>query len=84
MLITVYSELLARIEKAPATTYLIAGLIPLVPGKGLYFTMHYAIAAQTAQFASQGVQTLGTAIAIAGGVMAATSLFRVLATLGEN
>lgn len=81
MLVTGYAELMARAEKAPATTFLIAGMIPLVPGKGLYYTMRYAIGAESAGFVSQGTQTLGVAIAIAGGVMAASSLFRVVVSL---
>ncbi len=81
MLVTGYAELMARVEKAPATTFLIAGMIPLVPGKGLYYTMRYAIGAESAGFVSQGTQTLAVAIAIAGGVMAASSIFRVIVSL---
>lgn len=80
MLVTTYSEILARVEKAPTTTFLIAGMIPLVPGKGLYYTMSSAIAADSVGFFAQGMQTFGAAIAIAGGVMAASSLFRVYAS----
>jgi uncharacterized membrane protein YjjB (DUF3815 family) len=84
MLVTGYAEMMARIEKAPATTFLIAGMIPLVPGKYLYYTMRYAIGVETAGFVSQGAQTLAVAIAIAGGVMAASSLFRVFAPLRKT
>ncbi|MBT9133579.1 MAG: hypothetical protein DDT39_00640 [Firmicutes bacterium] len=35
------SELLARASKIPATVYIIAGIIPLVPGAAAYFSMLY-------------------------------------------
>lgn len=31
---------LAKMRKAPVTTFLVAGIIPLVPGAGMYRTMH--------------------------------------------
>ena len=35
----VWSEVLARVKKTPAQQYLIIGLIPLVPGRTLYYAM---------------------------------------------
>ncbi len=37
--ISILSEVFARILKCPATTFLICALIPLVPGGGMYYTM---------------------------------------------
>ena len=51
------SHILARIMKAPVTVFLIAGILPSVPGAGIYRTVYYLI---------QGDQTLSTgAIALA-------------------
>lgn len=79
--VTIYSELCARIEKTPATTFLTPAIIPLVPGKFLYYTMSYAINGKFEEFAINGSYTAGIAVAIAAGIMAASSLFRVLSAI---
>ena len=33
--ITVYGEILARIEKTPTTTFLVPSIVPLIPGSAL-------------------------------------------------
>ena len=40
---TIYSEIAARKLRSPAITFLIGGLIPLVPGSGMYYTMYALI-----------------------------------------
>ena len=37
--ISIYAEVMARVVKAPTTTFIISSLIPLVPGGALYYTM---------------------------------------------
>lgn len=72
------SELSARIFKQPATVFLIPGIIPLVPGLGMYQGMKQII---EKSFES-GMNTLLTAgidsAAIALGIMLSASIFRVL------
>lgn len=41
--ISILAEICARILKAPATIFLLIGIIPLVPGSGLYYAMNYLI-----------------------------------------
>ena len=41
---TIYAETMARILKTPVTVFLITGIIPLVPGGNLYYTMNYVLA----------------------------------------
>ena len=36
---TLYSEILARIKKAPTTVFLIPSIMPMIPGGGLFYTM---------------------------------------------
>lgn len=36
---TLYAEMIARVVKAPATVFIISGIIPLTPGSALYYTM---------------------------------------------
>ncbi len=37
--VSALSELSARLFKAPATVFLLIGIVPLVPGSGLYYAM---------------------------------------------
>jgi uncharacterized membrane protein YjjB (DUF3815 family) len=79
--VTLYCELCARLEKTPATTFLAASIIPLVPGRALYYTMSYAVRGMLAEFAENSLYTVGIAVAIAAGIMAVSSLFRIISAL---
>ena len=70
--ITFYSEILARKLKSPATVFLLPGIIPLVPGGGLFYTMTGLLTRNTQQFQSYGMSTLQTAVGIALGVILAS------------
>ena len=74
--ISVYSEVLARVVKVPVTAFLIPGIIPMVPGGGIYYTMEYCIQGKMDQFASTGLHTIGIAGAIAIGILLVSSVFR--------
>lgn len=76
--ITVYGEILARVEKTPTTTFLVPSVIPLIPGGSLYYTMNYALNKQWSQFSHQGIYTLQLALALAVGIIAITTLTRLL------
>ncbi len=43
VLVALASNLFARILKAPVSIYLIPGILPLVPGLGMYRTVYYII-----------------------------------------
>ena len=43
VVITVFSEIIGRIEKTTVTSTLIPALIPLVPGGGIYYTMSFFV-----------------------------------------
>ena len=76
--VSVLAEILARVLKAPATIFLVIGIIPLVPGGGLYYTMDYLISGDFARFTAKGLQTAAAAGAIAAGASMVTSLVRML------
>ncbi len=75
--VSVLAEICARLFKAPATIFLIIGIIPLVPGGGLYYAMDYLINGDAAMFAQKGLETASYAGAIAVGVSMVTSLARI-------
>lgn len=73
--ITISSRYLSHFRRAPSTLYLIPGIIPLVPGAGIYYTMYYAILNQDSQAAFlKGVETLKIAGAIAIGIIVILAL----------
>ena len=79
--ITSYAEVLARLEKTPTTTFLVPSMIPLIPGGALYYTMNYALNKQWSQFAQQAFYTLQLALSLAVGVIAVTTVVRLLIAL---
>lgn len=82
--ITVYCEVLARVEKTPTTTFLVPVVIPLIPGSALYYTMNYALKEQWRQFATQAFYTLELALALAVGIIAVTTLVRLGTIVGKR
>lgn len=79
--LAVYAEILARVIKAPATTFLIPGLIPLVPGGSLYHTMRYGLNRRWYLCASQAMYTLKLALALALGIVAVLSVLGMINVL---
>lgn len=71
-------EVMARWQKQPATLYVVPGIIPLVPGYGLYYTMSEILIKDYQSAVSVGFETLLIAIAIASAIIIATSIGRVL------
>lgn len=74
MLITVYSEVWARILKTPATTVLMPTVIPFIPGGALYYAMSAALRMDMVTFVERGRMALLLAAALAAGIMLVTSL----------
>lgn len=76
--VTVYGEVLARIEKTPTTTFLVPSIVPLIPGSALYYTMNYALNKQWSTFAQQAFYTMQLAFSLAAGIIAVTTVTRIL------
>ena len=77
LVISVWSEVMARLRKCPVTTYLLLALFPLVPGGGIYYTMEHAMAGETQAFLDSLLHTLGLAGALAVGVLMVASVARL-------
>lgn len=77
LVISAWSELMARLRKCPVTSYLLVALFPLVPGGGIYYTMEHAMSGETSLFLSSLLHTLGLAGALATGVLMVSSLMRL-------
>jgi uncharacterized membrane protein YjjB (DUF3815 family) len=58
----------------PVTIVLLAGIFPLVPGAGIYYTAYYLFGGDSATAAARGVETLTVAGAISLGILMGSSL----------
>lgn len=74
---SLYSEILARCCHTPVTTFIICSLIPLVPGKGMYETMKFAVDGEAIAALSKGIDTLANAGALALGIMFVSTLMNL-------
>lgn len=81
IMITIYSEIWARILKTPATTVLMPTVIPLIPGGSLYYAMDAALRHDMKEFLVKGQAAIGLAIALAAGIMIVTSLRKPIEAL---
>ena len=62
LLVAVLSQIFARVSKAPVTLYLVTGILPLVPGVGMYRTVYYLLQSnheQTSYYLSYTLQIAG-------------------------
>lgn len=83
-LLTVYAEVFARIKKTPTTSFLVSGIIPLVPGRALYNTMKFALSGDWPAFRETAIYTLQLALAIATGIMLISSFISVVTVISRR
>lgn len=84
MIISIFSEVFARILKCPVTTFLICALIPLVPGGGMYYTMLAVVRNQIDVAINTGVDTIIQACSIVIGCMLVSSCLRMINQFRRN
>lgn len=73
-----YSEIMARIRKYPAISYLLISIFPLIPGAGVYYTMNYAVKGDMSGFANQGRHTIAIAGVMAVGILLISTVVRTV------
>ncbi|MDL2248884.1 threonine/serine exporter family protein [Tyzzerella sp. OttesenSCG-928-J15] len=71
---TLLSRFFAFRRKNPITVYLISGIIPLVPGSGIYYTVYNLIINESALAYTYGMDTIKMAGVISLGIMCVLSL----------
>ena len=72
--VAVISHVMARLCRCPVTVFLICGIIPLVPGGGIFWTAYYIVTEQLRMAATMGFVALKVTIAIAGGIILASGI----------
>lgn len=75
-----YAEIMARIRKYPAISYLVVSIISLIPGSGIYYTMEFAVRGQMEHFSDKCMQTIAIAGIMALGILLVSTIFRMLNT----
>ncbi len=84
VIIALVSELAARISKQPVNIYVIPGIIPLVPGLGMYQGMTQIISGHYEYGMNILMHAGSDAGAIAMGMMLVTSIFRMFKITNEQ
>ena len=69
MVVIFLSRLAAVLKKCPVTIFLIAGIFPLVPGAGVYWTAYYIVTDQLRLAAETGYTAVKVAVAIVLGIV---------------
>ena len=82
LIVALLSEWLARRKKAPAIIFSMNGIVPLVPGAGLYRTMLALVLEQYDEAAAIGVETVLVAAGIALAIAVVTVMTRGLRRAG--
>jgi len=72
----ILGELLARYSKKPATLYITPGIVPLVPGAGMYYTMVALIQSDFNMALSSGLETFFIATSISIGIIISSTFSR--------
>lgn len=72
--LTIFARIIAAVRRVPATVYLVCGIFPLVPGRGVYYTIYYLITRKTGLAGEYGLSTLEIAIAITFGIIFGSSI----------
>ena len=74
LLLSIYSEIMARVLKTPAAPIVTTSLIPLIPGGSLYYTLAYAFESDFEKFLEKAISTLQLASALALGIIVVTAV----------
>ena len=76
----VYAEVMARIRKYPAISYLVVSIFPLIPGASIYFTMLAVMQGDTQAFSEKLTHTIAIAGVLSVGILMTSTLVRMVTT----
>lgn len=78
VVVGIISNIFGRCLKAPVTLFLVAGILPLVPGVGMYRIVYYLLEGDNELGGYYGLYTLQIAGYIAFGIFLVDSVFKVI------
>ncbi len=76
LVVVLLSRALTVLMKCPITIFLVSGIIPLVPGAGVYYTVYYMVTNQLAEASRRGMESVKVAFAIVLGIVFVVSIPR--------
>lgn len=77
ILLTLYAEIMARVLKRPVPSFLLLGLLPLVPGGSIYHAMLHLVNNRQGEAMERAFEAFGLAAAMAAGIVFVTAFFKV-------
>lgn len=78
LIVGLLAEMFAKIRKTPATVFVVPGIIPLVPGYGLYYSMLSIIEKNYEEATRVGFETLIVASVIASAIIISTTFGKLM------
>lgn len=75
--VAIYGEMMARISKVPVMIYTIIGILPIIPGRGIYKAMATLYQGDINSFTTYGLETLEMVGAMVMGLMLTSSIVRI-------
>lgn len=82
--VAVISDLFSRVFKDAATIFIIPGILPMVPGANMYYTMLAILEGNVEKTAAIGVETMLMAGAIAVALLVVASVIKLLSLAGRK
>lgn len=76
LVVVLISRIFTVRKKCPITIFLVSGIIPLVPGAGIYYTAYYLVTGQMSLAAVKGLEAVKIAFAIVLGIIFVVSIPR--------
>lgn len=84
LIVTLVAQLLSRRLKQPVTLFLVAGIIPTVPGTGMYKIAYYVILGNSQMYSYHFMETLKIAGAISLAIFLMDSMYRLYLKMLKN
>lgn len=76
LVVVLLSRILTVRMKCPITIFLVSGVIPMVPGAGIYYTTYYLVMNQTGMAAEKGLEAIKVSFGIVLGIAIILSIPR--------
>lgn len=76
LVVVLISRMLTVRLKCPITIFLVAGILPMVPGAGVYYTAYYLVTNQLSEAVVRGMGAVKVAFAIVLGIVCIVSIPR--------
>jgi len=76
LVVVLLSRMLTVRMKCPITIFLVSGVIPMVPGAGIYYTTYYLVMNQLEMAASKGLEAVKVSFGIVLGIAIVLSIPR--------